>query len=108
MSRQILSYDQKHFIVTHLARRRTPSEVAEGLAKEFGLTIPRQSIEKYDPTKRNGKLLSAKWRDVFYRERVLTDMAREKLTRVDESRAGTLQKLAEMSHGQEVAAIRSI
>jgi hypothetical protein len=70
MSRQLLSYDHKFLIVTRLAQRRTPTEVAAELAAEFGLTIARQNIEKYDPTKKNGRPLAAQWRDIFYRARV--------------------------------------
>lgn len=77
MAYQCLSFEHKHFVVTQLARRRTPSEVAAGLRTEFEIELSRQAIAKYDPTTRTGKKLSPFWRDKFYRFRVEFDNDRE-------------------------------
>lgn len=60
-----LSDDEKAFIVQALACYDTPSQVVESVNQEFGVSIPRQQVEKYDPTKMAGRGLSKKWRDLF-------------------------------------------
>ena len=55
----------KTFIVQSLACFDTPAVVAEAVKKEFGETITRQTVECYDPNKRAGRALSAKWRLLF-------------------------------------------
>lgn len=60
-----LSDDVKQFIVQALACFDTPKQVSEAVNEEFGLVVPRQQVEKYDPTKHAGKGLSRKWREVF-------------------------------------------
>lgn len=42
---------QQQFIVRALACYDTPSQVAEAVKQEYGLTLPRQQIAIYDPTK---------------------------------------------------------
>lgn len=41
----------KAFIVERLAMFGKPSEVADAVKEEFGITIPRQQVEVYDPEK---------------------------------------------------------
>jgi hypothetical protein len=72
-SKQILSYEVKYFIVTQIARRRTPTEVARAVREKFGLKLKKQHVEKYDPTKRNGRELAKKWVSHFYTTRVRYD-----------------------------------
>jgi hypothetical protein len=60
-----LSEAAKAFAVQRLACFDSPSEVAEAVKKEFGEQITRQSVEFFDPTKRAGKNLAAKWRGIF-------------------------------------------
>lgn len=60
-----LSEDAKAFIVQALACFDKPSQVVEAVNQEFGIVIPRQQVEKYDPTKQAGKGLSKKWRTLF-------------------------------------------
>lgn len=60
-----LNDDVKRFIVQALACYDTPSQVAEAVKEEFGLVIDRQHVAVYDPTKKVGKALSQKWRDLF-------------------------------------------
>lgn len=60
-----LSDDVKQFIVQALACFDSPTRVAESVKDEFHLDIPRQQVEKYDPTKAAGAGLSKKWRTLF-------------------------------------------
>ena len=55
----------KTFIVQGLATYMTPSEVAEAVNQEFGITITRQQVAKYDPHKAAGVNLAQKWKDLF-------------------------------------------
>jgi hypothetical protein len=64
-----LSEDVKQFIVQALACFDSPSQVSEAVNLEFGLTVPRQQVEKYDPTKAAGRGLSKKWRELFGKTR---------------------------------------
>lgn len=57
--------DVKRFIVQALACHDTPQQVSEAVKEEFGLTVPRQQVALYDPTKHAGRNLSQKWRAVF-------------------------------------------
>ncbi|GAB1102193.1 DUF2280 domain-containing protein [Shewanella algae] len=60
-----LSDQVKQFIVQSLACYDTPSQVAEAVKEEFGVVVPRQQVEAYNPTKYAGRNLSQKWRVVF-------------------------------------------
>lgn len=59
----------KTFIVQGLATYMTPSEVAEAVNQEFGITVTRQQVAKYDPHKAAGINLAQKWKDLFKRFR---------------------------------------
>lgn len=61
-----LRAEVKAFIVQALACFDTPSQVAEAVKTEFGITITRQQVESHDPTKYAGKGLGAKWADLFH------------------------------------------
>lgn len=60
-----LSEDVKRFIVQALACYDSPLQVADSVKEEFGLIVPRQQVELYDPTKHAGRALSKKWRVLF-------------------------------------------
>ncbi len=60
-----LSEDVKRFVVQALACFDSPTQVAEAVKEEFGLSVPRQQIETYDPTRHAGRSLSKKWRTLF-------------------------------------------
>jgi hypothetical protein len=70
MPKQLLNFEQKHFVVMQLARHRTPSEVARALRAEYSIEFSAQAVQKYDPTTVAGRTLAADWRDLFYRFRV--------------------------------------
>lgn len=65
MARGKLTDGVRTFIVQSLACFDPPSVVVTAVKKEFGLTVTPQSVEAYDPTKRAGRNLSAKWRAIF-------------------------------------------
>jgi hypothetical protein len=60
-----LNDDVKRFIVQALACYDTPTQVAEAVKEEFGISIERSHVQAYDPTKQIGKSLSKKWIDLF-------------------------------------------
>lgn len=72
-----LSEAEKAFVVQALACFDSPSAVVDAVRKEFGKTINRQSIEAYDPGKKAGANLAAKWRELFTatREAFISDTA---------------------------------
>lgn len=43
--------------------------VADAVKEEFGISITRQAVQAYDPTKAQGKSLSEKWRILFEKSR---------------------------------------
>jgi len=55
----------KLHIVQCLACYDTPSQVAESVREEFGITVTRQQVQAYDPSKTSGRDISKKLRDVF-------------------------------------------
>lgn len=57
------------FIVKQLACYETPSDIAEAVKSEFGLTISRQHVAAYDATKLSGRTMAKKWRELFEKER---------------------------------------
>lgn len=63
----------KRFIVEDLATYSTPTDVAEHVKEEFGLTVTRHQVQVYDPTKAAGKDLSAKLRKLFEAKRKAFD-----------------------------------
>ncbi|WPZ05647.1 DUF2280 domain-containing protein [Pelagerythrobacter marinus] len=69
MARSKLTDDVKTFIVQALACFDTPSQVVDAVNQEFGVTVTRQNVEKYDPTKVAGKNLAPKWRAMFEQAR---------------------------------------
>jgi hypothetical protein len=65
MAKSTLSPGIKTFIVQCLACFDAPSTVVEAVKREFGQTVTRQLVEKYDPTKKAGADLGATWRSLF-------------------------------------------
>lgn len=55
----------KMAIVQALACYDSPSEVAEAVKEEFRVTVTRQQVAGYDPTKASCKGMARKLRDVF-------------------------------------------
>lgn len=57
------------FVVQQLAMYDPPDMVAKAVKDEFGVTITRQAVQSYDPTKYAGRQLSKKWSDLFHATR---------------------------------------
>ncbi|WP_312911137.1 DUF2280 domain-containing protein [Stutzerimonas nitrititolerans] len=62
----VLRSEVKAYIVQALACFDTPSQVAEAVKTEFGITITRQQVESHDPSKYAGQRLAKKWADLFH------------------------------------------
>jgi hypothetical protein len=60
-----LTDEQQLFIVQALACFLTPTQVAELVKEEFGITVTRQKVQYYDPTKGKEKGLAAKHKAIF-------------------------------------------
>jgi hypothetical protein len=60
-----LTPEVQTYIVQALACHDAPSIVARSVKEEFGLDLSRQRVEAYDPTKRAGKDLAKRWRELF-------------------------------------------
>lgn len=65
MARGKLTDEVRTFIVQALACFDPPSVVVVAVKKEFGEVVSPQAVEAYDPTKRAGRILSKKWRELF-------------------------------------------
>ena len=59
-----LTDEQRQYVVRRLAADHLPSDVAKDMQRRFGITITRQAIEYYDPTRR-GKQTGQKWAKQF-------------------------------------------
>ena len=60
---------ERAFVTRELACFGSPKDVAEALKQEFAVEVTPQAVERYDPTKRAGKNLSEKWREIFHQTR---------------------------------------
>lgn len=72
-----LTSEQQVFIVTRLACFDSNSTVVDAVKSEFGVTVTKQQVHLYDPTKANGNgKLSQKLKTLFYetRERFKVDV----------------------------------
>lgn len=58
-----LSEEHKVFVVQRLAMFDTPSQVVEAVKEEYGIEIPRQQVQSYDPTV--GPKPAKKWIALF-------------------------------------------
>lgn len=85
-----LTEDQKIFVVKQLACYETPTEVATSFQEEYQIEIKRNHVQMYDPTKAQGKELSAKFVELFettrenFRNRIEDLPLANKATRIKE------------------------
>lgn len=95
-----LTDDVKVFIVQQLACFEPPGRVTEAVKEEFGIEMPRQQVQCYDPGKHAGAGLSAKLRAIFDETRTayLSDLsetpAAHKAARVKRLEAMTVRAMA--------------
>jgi hypothetical protein len=64
-----LPSEVRRFIVERLAYFDSPTIEVEAVKKGFGLTVDRQTVERYDPSKVAGQNLAAALRERFYKVR---------------------------------------
>jgi hypothetical protein len=94
-----LADNVKVFIVQRLACFDSPQTVADAVKESYGLVIPRQQVEDYDPAKR--PRIAARWRELHQatREAFLKESAKEPAAH----RAVRVRRLARMAEKAEVA-----
>src|SRR6185437_5802315 len=94
-----LKDEVKQYIVQSLACFDTPTQVAGAVKQEFGIDVPRQQVQMYDPGTYAGRNLSKKWRVIFADTR---KAFRENVAEIPiASRAFRLRALARMAQGAE-------
>jgi len=62
-----LTTAQQEYVVERLAAFDSPLEVARGVREKFGISITRNSIRRYDPTRHPE--CAARWKELFYAAR---------------------------------------
>ncbi|SFH52688.1 DUF2280 domain-containing protein [Ensifer sp. OV372] len=65
MAERKLTHEQQTYVVQSLACFDSPSVVAAALKKDYAVTLTPQAIEAYDPNKKAGARLAAKWKMLF-------------------------------------------
>lgn len=65
MAKAKLTREQQTYVVQALACFDTPTIIAGALKKDFGIVFSPQAIEVYDPNKKAGRNLAARWRALF-------------------------------------------
>ncbi|MBX4889787.1 DUF2280 domain-containing protein [Rhizobium bangladeshense] len=65
MAKAKLTREQQTYVVQALACFDTPSVVVAAVKKDFGVVLSPQLVETYDPTKKAGRNLAARWRALF-------------------------------------------
>lgn len=94
-----LSDEVKTFIVQSLACFDAPSVVVKAVKAEYGLLVSPQQVEAYDPTKRAGRALAPKWREI--REATRKTFLEDTATIAVSHRAVRLRALQRMAEGAE-------
>jgi hypothetical protein len=89
-----LTEEVQRFIVVALACYDTPQQVADSVKEVFGLDVPRQHVQFYDPTV-GRKTPAPKWIAIFdaTREAFLSETAKEPAS----GRAFRIRRLARMA-----------
>jgi hypothetical protein len=90
----------KEFIVQRLAMFDTPTEVADAVKAEFGITVDRRQVQLYD-AERSGEKPAAKWIALFETTRAefLTEKAKVPVAH----RAVRIRELEKLYHGSKQA-----
>lgn len=65
MAENELSDDARRFVVTELACWQRPSAVAKAVKEQFGITVTRQAIERYNPYRAAGSNLTPELKTLF-------------------------------------------
>lgn len=106
MAKPKVSEAAKLFIVQSLACFDSPSVVAAALKTEYDVTISRQTIESYDPTKAAGAKMGPKWREIFdaTRQAYLKDIAKIGISHMP-VRLRILQRMVDKAENQGNSAL---
>lgn len=101
MAKGKLSMEVQSFVVQSLACFDSPSVVVAAVKSEYGETITRQAVEGYDPNKKAGANLAAKWRALFdeTRKAFLKDTSKIAISH-RAVRLRALQRMSEKAEGQ--------
>ncbi len=96
-----LTREQQTYVVQALACFDTPSVVVASVKKDFGVTLSPQLVETYDPTKKAGRNVAARWRALFEetRKTFLEDTASIAISH-RAVRLRALQRMADKAEGQ--------
>ena len=92
-----LTDPQKAVVVQLLACYLTPTDVVKYVSEEWGTTITRQGVQRYDPMKANGqRSLAKKWVDLFVatRKAFLTKKAEHAVSHLP-YRLGIIQRVVD-------------
>jgi hypothetical protein len=65
-----LTDQQREYVVARLAAFDSPAAIAQSLRQEFGISITRQAIDRYDPTR--CKKCPERWKQLFFATRQAT------------------------------------
>lgn len=96
-----LTREQQTYVVQTLACFDTPSLVVASVKKDFGVTLSPQLVETYDPTKKAGRNVAARWKALFEetRKTFLEDTASIAISH-RAVRLRALQRMADKAEGQ--------
>lgn len=96
-----LTREQQTYVVQALACFDTPSVVVASVKKDFGVTLSPQLVETYDPTKKAGRNVAARWKALFEetRKTFLEDTASIAISH-RAVRLRALQRMADKAEGQ--------
>lgn len=96
-----LTREQQTYVVQALACFDTPSVVVASIKKDFGVTLSPQLVETYDPTKKAGRNVAARWKALFEetRKTFLQDTASIAISH-RAVRLRALQRMADKAEGQ--------
>lgn len=65
MAKAKLTREQQTYVVQALACFDTPSVVVASVKRDFGVVLSPQLVETYDPTKKAGRNVAARWKALF-------------------------------------------
>ncbi|QIG67244.1 DUF2280 domain-containing protein [Rhizobium phage RHph_TM3_3_3] len=101
MANAKLTREQQTYVVQALACFDTPTIVAAAVKKDFGVILSPQLAETYDPTKKAGRNLAARWKALFEetRKTFLEDTASIAISH-RAVRLRALQRMAEKAETQ--------
>lgn len=101
MAKAKLNPEQQTYVVQALACFDSPSVVVAALKRDYAVTLTPQAVECYDPNKKAGAGLSAKWRALFEetRKTFLEDTATIGISH-RAVRLRALQRMAEKAEAQ--------